>query len=533
MTSRKKISIFKRIKEIVSPGFTPKILIYLLLIPFFAIFFKITYQRVAAFGCFDDCFNYGAAYFMVKGKVLYSEIPFNHQMLLPYISYLVQKFFHPSTIYQLLLFHRFSLFFFSLLMSTLILVRFKLAGIGFVLFYESTKYYLFGERFLPESFIVYPLVYLFGLLWYKLERGRIFAVEYLLAGVFTWFVIFAREPYIPLAVFLYIFLLWGKDLRKAKIYSFLILFLLSFLIIFTVSFPDYLFNIINLNAETVVSTELKRNLLGEGGILKSFVYPLFIFFDGKWNIFRIFLIFLDVIFLILLWIAVVKLKKIKPVMIILFLLGLANIRIVVPGTIFYEAFHMIQWYGLFLMAIFLILGLLHRFQKRLAHFLSILLLGGLSLLILSPKSYLWDKIDRHKEFVTGYADYLSNGEVVRLLADPNDTLFLDNNRNDLVYWQAGLASSYKYSWYTWVMPGFLIYDQARLEMFRLSPPDFYYGYCPTEPASAQTMPKDQVDKYTQLYFAGRQSCLYVRKEKIKEIPPERWEKIKRYEYYLP
>ncbi len=115
---------------------------------FFAFIGYFDYQRTVSFGCFDDCFNFVGAYFMLKGKILYSQAFYNHQPLAAYISYLIQFFSHPKTIYQLILDHRIFVFLFSVLFDLLLIKRFKQTGIFFVIFYELTKYYLFGKRFL-------------------------------------------------------------------------------------------------------------------------------------------------------------------------------------------------------------------------------------------------------------------------------------------------------------------------------------------------------------------------------------------------
>ncbi len=470
---------------------------------------------------------------MLKGKILYSEIYFNHQPLMAFLSYLVQKVLQPTNLYELLLFHRFCLFAFSLAMGVLIILRFRLAGVGFIIFYELTKFYLFGDRFLAESFIVYPLVYLFGLVWYQFEKRPIWGADYLLAGLFTWLVIFAREPYVPLAAFLYFLLLWNEKKRKTKLISFLIFLFLTSLTLLSFPLRDYFFNVFKVNAASVAMTETKNNLLADGGIIKSFAYPLFLFFGGKWNSFRIFLVVLDSVFLFLIWLGIKKLKKTKPIIILIFLLGLANLRVVISGTIFYEAFHMIQWYALFLITIFFLLSSLSDSRKELAYGLTALIFIALGFLMLKPGSYLWDKVDRHEELVTNYADYLSKGEVIKLLANPGDTLFLDDNRQDLVYWQADLKPAYQYSWYTYLMQGFPRYVEAREEMFRHQPPDFYYGFCPSGTTTARNFSEERAVNYVQLYFAGKKTCLYVKETKVEEISPEQWEAVKRFEYHLP
>src|SRR3989304_6758934 len=195
------------------------------------LFFALNLQRIGAFGCSDDCNNIMGGYFLLKGKHIYSEFFFNHAPLMAYISFLVQKISHPTTIYQLILFHRLSLFVFAFAFSVLLLIRFKWIALAFLLVFESVKYSFFGDRFLAESFVVYPAVYLLGLVLFKIKNEKLKPFDYIFSSIFVWFIIFMREPYIPLALFLYLCLVIGKKDIREKITSigiFLILIIFTF-----------------------------------------------------------------------------------------------------------------------------------------------------------------------------------------------------------------------------------------------------------------------------------------------------------------
>lgn len=499
-----------------------RILFPLFLFFFFALIFNAYYQRIGAFGCFDDCFNYVAAYFMLKGKTLYSEIFFNHQPLMAVISYLIQKLSQPETIYQLVLFHRLFVFLFSFLMDIFLIFRFRWAGVGFVLFYETTKYYLFGDRFLAEGLIVYPLAYLLGLLWYKWQKKKIFALEFILSAIFTWFIIFSRASYTPVALLLYGLLLWKRRFSRAKSLSLYIFLLLSFITLLSFPLSDYFFNVFKANLGRVTFD------------FRSFVYPLYLLTSGNWSFFKIILTSLDIIFLILIGFFAFRLKKYQQIGFILLILALANLRAIPAGKIFYEAFHLLSWYALLIIALFLMLESLYNLQnkRKLTYPLIFLLVFLFGYASLSPQSFLYEKVDKEREFTTNYAQYFVNGETIKILADPDDTLFVEK-WDDLIYWQADLPSSYKYSWFTSFMPFIPLYSKAREEMFLKNPPDFYYGDCPKEKFSAQSLPKYRVEDYVQLYFAEKPSCLYIKKTKLSQISADRWEKVKKFGFYLP
>lgn len=500
----------------------------LLLVAIYALLYKIYMPRVNAFGCFDDCFNFMGGYFLLKGKHLYSEIFFNHQPLMAYMSEFIQLFFNPQGIYELVLQHRKVLLLFSLFFNILLIVRFRLIGFAFALFYEFSKFYLFGDRFLAEAFITYPLVYMAGIGWYTLQKQKIYPIDYLLSAIFAWFVVFMREPYVPLAVLLFLFLLIGKQEKKIKIIS-LILFIM--ITIFTISrFPlsDYYFNVVTVSQNSALKNEIGTNSTFGIGLVPIFFYPITIFFGGVWNTFRFFEIGLSIVWLVLAG-SLLFSKKYKEFFFLFIILGLANLRFTVPGKIFYEGFHMLSWYAIFIFSTFLMMNSFYEKKKHVFYgsLAALALLFGY--LIFSPQSFIYDKIDPHVELLTNYGKELQVGEVVKLLSKPTDTLFVDGF-DDLIIWQSKRDSDYPYSWYTGLMLGFSLYNDARLKMFAQNPPDFYYGTCPDDLAGAHHMPQSMKKEYQQLYSLGKPSCLYVKKTKLPEISEKQWEDAKRFNF---
>ncbi|MBI3577636.1 hypothetical protein HY086_06375, partial [Candidatus Gottesmanbacteria bacterium] len=171
-----------------------------------------------------------------------------------YISAGIQKFVHPQTIYALVLAHREFVVVWAIAWDIMLVLRFGWVGLGFSVLYETTKGFVFGERFLAEALIVYPIVYLVGLVGNKRTR-----LDSIVVGVSTWFVVFSREPYIPLALLLLI-LLYNRT-------SIAIFLLLSLGTIFIHSPGDYFFNVVTVNTMLVSSAN----------VLQSLAYPILIF----------------------------------------------------------------------------------------------------------------------------------------------------------------------------------------------------------------------------------------------------------------
>lgn len=150
----------------------PTILFLILLIPIYFILYKIYIPRVNAFGCFDDCNNFMRGYFVLSGKQLFLQVFSGHQPLGSYISTLVQFLTSPQNIYELVLRHRQFILLFGFFFNALLLLRFGARVLLFTIVFEFSKFYLFGDRFLMENMIIYPLLYMIGITIYKIKRKK-------------------------------------------------------------------------------------------------------------------------------------------------------------------------------------------------------------------------------------------------------------------------------------------------------------------------------------------------------------------------
>ena len=217
----KHLSIYKTISQ----GYASKIkeiriptkILLLITCLFFILVVYVYYKESVSFSFIDEYNNFLAGYFLLKGKTLYSQIFFQHQPFMAYISFVLQRVLHPDTLYKLVMYHRLTIIVVAFLFDLLLVYRFRFIGLGFAVIFELTKYYLFGSTFLAESIVVYPLVYLAGLAWEVLQKRRIASWEIWLGSLFTFFVIFMREPYIPTAIGLFVILLTTKQSMKIKL----------------------------------------------------------------------------------------------------------------------------------------------------------------------------------------------------------------------------------------------------------------------------------------------------------------------------
>lgn len=433
-----------------------KIGLSLLFIPFFFFIYKIYLPRAAAFGCFDDCFNYGAGFFLNQGRVLFKDIFFNHQPLMAFISALIQKLSDPINIYDLLVKHRQVLLLWNALWAVIIFFRVGISGILFTFLYEGSKFYLFGDRFLAEGMIVYPFVYLLTTVFSIFEKKSISFLQYFIAILAGLFIFFAREPYIlSLAI---IALVIGLQVYKQKRLTWLLLPVILFFILLAY-FPlsDYWNNLVTINRKTV---------LGEStlNLIQSFFYPLYIVVNKPQTLIHQILFFTSILFFFASGFFVLKKKYLRITSIVFLILGLANLRTIPVGQMYYSSFHLLPWYGMFLfITIFAV--------TRVSRFLTTAYIFIILFAYFSPKAFFYEHIDPQVELITNYGEEIKIGNAVKHLSNSTDTLFLDGWA-ELIYWQADRLSPYKYSWYTSVMPLIPEFVRAKEAMFQNSPPDF-------------------------------------------------------------
>lgn len=522
-------------KKIIKFVFANKVLLLalFLLLPVYYLLYEIYIPRANAFGCFDDCNNFMRGYFFLHGNPLFSHVFSGHQPLGSYLSALVQFVTNPQSIYELILRHRQFILVFGLLSNILLILRFGPKMIIFTIIFEFSKFYIFGDRFLGDSMIVYLLAYMAGLVLLKAYKRKIYAFDYFLAGFFCWFVVFMREAYIPAALFLFLIVLWDRPLKKYAVISFVLFSLISLVSIFVHDVKEYFFNVVTFNFQINLPAEGRLEMFGPR-YLHWFFYPIYIFFYGPINLFKILLITINISFLTLFTGLIIKRKLLLAFYIFIFL-GLTNIRVVWPGELFYSSFHMVPWYGLVIfVTIFLIFEQIK--NKKLLYMCIAVISAGFIYMISSPEYFAKEKIDPHTELINNYGHILQQGEVIKSLSKKGDTLFLDAS-DDMIYWQSGLFSNYKYVWYTSAMPAFEKYTDERLRMFGTNPPDFYreYGSCPKENPAGEnySLPEFVKDNYVRLIHDGSKSCIFIHTDKLGEISSEQLEKAGEWLYYLP
>jgi len=213
-------------------------------------------------------------------------------------------------------------------------------------------------------------------------------------------------------------------------------------------------------------------------------------------------------------------------------LGLVALRIVEPGKVFYETYRMAQWYGLTIASILIFIKFLFDNKKYKIALVSFMILILVFFYSIYPKdNFLWQKIDKQQMFNINYNRYFVNGEVINLLSDKGDTLFVDGYES-LLFWQAKIDSSYKYTLYYPVMKGIMKFDQEKDNMFKSSMPTYYFIDCIYR--NINPIPKKIVTDYRQFVYttSNQETCLYINKNKINSLTQEKIKSIQTYNYQI-
>ena len=506
---------YMQVKKVIRKKILEKILGTIVLSGLFFLLYKLLIPRITAFGCFDDCFNFMGGYFLLHGDKLYSEIFYNHAPLMAYISMVIQAVTHPQNLYELILRHRQFVLLFGLFAELLLFFRFGKKIIVFALLYELTKWYVFGDRFLAEGLIVYPLVYMLGIIFDKKPTSG----DAIIAGICTWFILFMREPYILTALVLYAAVLW--KIRRVVWQSVLLFIVISLATILFFNVHEFFYNVWTINLASVAGENARTHIFGLD-FYRVFFYPFLILLKNPWSFFGQIEFLITFVFVTISFYFIWK-KFFVKILFIWILLACTSLRYYPPGVPYYGAFHVLPWYALLTASTVFLLSYVWRENKKIVASLSLVLIGVVFFILFSKASYTHDRIDQQTEFITNYGNVLQVGNVVAALSTPKNTLFLDGF-DDIIYFVAHRYSHYPYSWYTSLMPSYRKYTNARLAMFAKDPPDFYYGSCPKQQNPNYLLPNFIKGEYERLYNLTHPSCLWVKKSVFIKISKEQWKK---------
>lgn len=469
----------------------------------------------------DEEYNFAIGRYLTSREILYEDIITNHQPLTHIFSSIVQNTTHPNSTFSLISKHRWTILMWSLVWSLVLVYFFGLSVLIFIIPFELTKSCLFGNLFLAESFLIYPLIFLVGTIF----KNKYNNFHLFIAGLATGSGIFLWGPAWPLLGFLTLILF----LKQQKNFRLFLFFCLGFLIVtlFVANFTSvlgylyyYLYTNLTYTVPNYHATYYKEPFIFT--IIKSFLTPfLAIFSKNNTSTLWIIRLFLIIIFVNL--IPLIKQKRFKEIILIFTILGLLNLRFVNPGSEYFAA-GFLPWYASFIfIGSLLIKKTFEEKRYRKIKLLNMVLIV-VTLVVSIKFSYpgLLEKSSPLIDYQINYSTHSEVGTIIKLMRDEADTLFVSND-SWLVYWQSDTNHVPKlFGYYTW-MAGISDLNKKVLDTFENNPPTFFYcDNCKDNDL------KKYLIKYTDLKQNGNSINLFVLPEKINRLNQSQIDQLKSY-----
>lgn len=380
----------------------------LVLVLFFVIQWYFFKDRTQSFYFEDETEHLTPAWMMLNfGKRLYLDISTNHQPLPIIFAAIFFRLVQFNTLFLLVERIRQVMFLVSFLGAAWLVCRFSWRGLLASLLVEAIKFYLFGYHLLAESLIMYPAMYMVGvvgeLVMIKAQKKWF---DDFLMGMAGFWLVFNWLPAIPFVVISSLVYLWRTSKTGRVIY--VIAGLVPTLLLFFFINPFYWY-------EETVQNLIKYYLPHEQSFLSLWDYWQFLLYPVRGFLYlpQPLPLYLAGISLMFLLAFIHKTSKEKFILLGLYLMVVSlNLRIVRVNVAFYEAFHLLP-----LVAGLTMLALVGSNRPRIVR--GVLILG---LLVFTVLPWWRAKADKFNEHFIQYSDFESAASAIAVMKDKNSTL---------------------------------------------------------------------------------------------------------------
>jgi hypothetical protein len=444
--------------------------VFVVLLVFVAIISYFYLQNSLNIHFVDEDENIVGGFFLLKDKMLYSDIFVQHQPLAYWVSSQIQNIIKPHSIFTLIRSHRIFMIAWSAFWILLLYYRYGVSLALTSIIYEILKVFLLGNVFLAESLVVYPTVYLVSLLFYK--RGKISSAESFFIGFVSSIIFFLLSPLWFLLIYIVGLLIVGKKITKQNITFFFMGWIPPTILALKISdLISYVYSTIYINVFQYIPSDTSGF---EPNVFKSFFAPVITLVDGKYG-------YLDILYKVFVLVVLaglyelVRKKKYWVAINIFILLGLSNIRYVPAGEVLYRGFHMLVWFSLLIF--FFVYFLTHFFERAKSLWSQVadvsITAAVIILSVVATKNLLFVKRDVQKDYYINYSPLYDLGEATRIMKREGDALFQAPDKM-LIYWQADIGNASNFIFfYPWMKDDKLLSNQME-EMFENDPPEFFY-----------------------------------------------------------
>jgi len=379
---------------------------------------------------------------------LYTDVSANHQPIVYLASYMVQKISQPDNLVMLIRRHRQAIVFFSLFWAMVMVIRFGLQGLLFVMGFEIVKYALLGNEFLAESLAVYPFSYLVGS-QLELALTKVWLREDLFLGIVSALTGLTLLPLLPaigvLLLYRYVVAqvaywkdgLLGIGLVIVGIFSW-------------INFHDY-FRETWINNWLYAMPRLSQ-MTELYDYLKLWLYPFMSFFDPSGWL-NIWIITIALGWLLLFFSSLYLKEKSLTWLIIAFFLfwGLVNARVIKPGVSIYAGFHLLPWLAIGMMGVIFISMtiLLPQWRRKYKATVIVFFVTLLLYLSLHTQSPIRAAVDPETENYIQYTPLYQAGQVISSMKNEGDRLMVLPHEA-LLFWLTQLSpAGRQVTYYEW------------------------------------------------------------------------------------
>mgnify|MGYP001606008280 CR=1 FL=1 len=507
-----------------------------LLILFFLLQFSFLKPRTQSFNFSDENEHLTPAWMMAeKHKSLYRDLSTNHQPLPIITAFAFWKIIRFTNLFMLIERVRQFMLLLSFLGAFLLSIRFGARGFIASIFIEILKFYFFGYHLLAESLVVYPLMYLSGVVgefsFLNIKNGKWLKFDEGIFGICIFWVAFNLLPAWPFLFFITALFLYlkPKTLKRASILNTLLPFFIPTFILFTAINPLRWFQeavINNFKYFLPYDTSLTAQ-----SYLSFLIYPFLSLQSLSQVIARYYLLLLIPASISAAIILLKSQRKIRTGVIFLlfyFMLILLNLRITTLNIGFYTAFHVLPQAAFFTMLTIQFVYLAYKaltIPSERKIFSGIMTVIGIVLIANSSiwwrESALFDKWNEH--FIQ-YGDNESIGMAISAIKLNGDTL-LAGEQNGFINITAGVPLATRQTAYlSWGYRSPDLKNEFE-SVLKNSPPVFIFFPQSGNPyfmALKQTLD----EKYIRIRRTfGGDTNLYMLATEVSKRTPEEWGKF--------
>lgn len=478
----------------------------------------------------DEDDNFVTASWGLRGKKLYRDIFYQHQPIPSLISAIIQKQTHPNSFFLLVKRHREFIYIFSAVSFIFLSIRFGWIGVAMAVIFELSKFSLLGNLFLAETFVVPLVIYISGFIW-NMNKNRHFIKKWdipLLTFSMTiiWLTLLPLIPFVIISSLMILNFL--SKAEKKFFIKILVLWVLVFIVILSpiVDWKGYLRETVFINLTEYIPGE--TNIPISKLFSDIFLFPINLLIAKSGDFFLlgklISLLYLgSSIFLFL------KKRFILPLS-SLFFIAMVNLR-PLQFDLFYQGFHQLPVFFLLCWSAIYQMKEIEEIVKGKWKNLILIFFGLILFLFgMYGNKEFSRNADPQKDIYINFSPFFGPAETIRNLSTSTDTVLVAPSAS-LIYWQSGLLpSSPHFFTYDFMYSSKLISKEIK-EDFTKNPPTFFYFEGDLRQDGIYA---DLTKKYIQIVNnEGKGTALYIRQDKLKSIPKDKWKFVNRYGFYLP